>query len=249
MPTTAEYGAYDIGNDRLARALARSAVPETLRDIVTLSRALFGWFNHRATRADEYVWITQKIDGKPGLTIVDIGTGVSPLPVFLAGRGHKLITIDNSTETRVPSRGGNGWNGWGFLNYAYFNSNILSLNCDAQSVNLAGESVDVCYAVSVVEHLRAVDRRCFWRSCWSWLKYGAQLLLTVDLSPGSCDLWNMNQGQIVEEMAEHGDMAGLAAELENTGFTIVEHSVSRDYPDAPPTDVGYIHCIKRQMKA
>lgn len=245
-PSNSRYGTYDIGEDRLAQALARSTDPELLSSIAALARTVFGWFNRRATRADEYVWIVHKIGSEGGKTIADIGAGVSPLPIYLARKGNRLITIDHSSQQRILGQQRQAeWNGWGFFDYSQVEIGIRSINQDANDVVIGAQSLDCLYSVSVIEHLHSEIRRILWSRIWEWLKPGGDLLLTVDLEPNTRALWNFEQGQLVEEQGAHGDCECLITELRRSGFFLVDITIERNYPDKPPTDVGYLHLIRK----
>lgn len=239
-----QYGNHDIGDDRLAGLLLRSEAPELLSSIVTLSRGLFGWFSRRATRADEYVWIIQKTGNSAGKAIADIGAGVSPLPVYLA-KTHHIITVDNCTEKRIMGRqAARNWNGWGFLDYGDISPGIQSINQEASSANITAKSLDCVYSVSVIEHLHSRARRILWEAMWGWMKPDADLLLTMDLVPNTSLLWNADQGNQVEDPANHGDCATVVEELRKVGFSLMDLTIRRDYPDIPPTDVAFLHMKK-----
>ena len=244
MPPTPEFGAHDIGQGGLEAALARSDNPALLERLVSMSRRHFGWFSRRSSRADEYVWVADRLGRGPRGRVADIGAGVSPLPILLAEQGHAVVTIDGSDLLRVPGQGERGWDGWGFLDYAAFNEGISSINRRAGEAGLAAASLDACYSVSVVEHMPATERRALCELIAGWTRAGAALLLTVDLVPGTDDLWNMNQGRVVESPAAHGTFGELAREVERAGFRVDTHSIRRGYADFPVTDLGLLHGVR-----
>ena len=244
MPFTPEFGAHDIGQAGLDAALARSDNPALLRRLVSISRRQFGWFSRRSSRADEYVWVADLVGRGPPARIADIGAGVSPLPILLAGHGHAVVTIDGSDIARIPGQGEREWDGWGYLDYAALNGRISSINRRAGEAMLAAGSLDACYSVSVVEHMAAGERRALCELIAGWTRAGADLLLTVDLVPGTDDLWNMNQGRVVESLADHGSFGQLAEEVERAGFRVAAHSIRRGYADRPVTDLGLLHGVR-----
>jgi hypothetical protein len=87
-------------------------------------------------------------------------------------------------------------------------------------------------------------RRTLFGKFRDWLAAGGRLLLTIDLVPGTEDLWNLDQGQVVESRDTHGTLADLIRELENAGFAIRESAVRRGYTDAPKTDLALVHAVR-----
>src|SRR5215210_5592570 len=82
----------------------------------------------------------------PGQRILDIGAGISPLPVWLARRGCFVHTVDGHRITRVlPAT--DDWNGWGFLDYHELDERITSHNCPIQEFKPGfsfDESIQLC---------------------------------------------------------------------------------------------------------
>lgn len=244
MPS--KYGSYDIGDERLAQALISSADPKVLFSLAVLARSVFGWFNQRTTRADEYVWVASKVGSYGGKTIADIGAGVSPLPIYLARLGNHVTTVDNSSERRILGyKAELEWNGWGFFDYSQVEDGIRSFNVSACDVNIEAQSLDCLYSISVVEHLHSNIRHNLWVSMARWMKIGADLLLTVDLVPNTTELWNFEQGKPVEDPTTHGCSDSLIEELARAGFCLFDMTIKRDYPDTPRTDVAYLHFVRK----
>ena len=236
------YSPYDIGESGLQTALSKVADPALLTELVGLSRSLFGWFNKRHTRCDEYVWIAKYCRLKAPIFIADIGARVSPLPIFLANQGHQVLTIDHSRIQRIPGCEMNDWNGWGYLDYSKLSPGVSSLNISAVDLPTNFPLYDLFYSVSVVEHLPAQTRRLMFEVLYNFLRPGGDLMLTVDLVPGTEDLWNFDQGRQIELATEHGDLFNFLKELQKCGFKLVEVFIKRDYLDEPKSDVGFIHC-------
>jgi hypothetical protein len=221
---------HDISRADLDWALDRSPDADTLRDLVAVSRERFGWFSRQVSRAFEYPWVAAALEETSPLPVLDIGTGVSPLPVYLARRGRPVVTVDNSPVIRRPNMGPRDWDGWGFLDYTALHPGIRSLNVDAVAADIAPGSLAAAYSVSVLEHIPARARRALWPQVARWLAPGGRLLLTLDLEPGSDLLWNRVQGRQVEDPAEHGSIDSIVAELVGLGFTPVRRETLRDLP-------------------
>lgn len=218
LNTASVYGEYDIGEEGLSAALGKSPTPELLLELVRLSRERFGWFTRQETRAVEIPWIVSAAGEVAGMSVLDIGAGVSPLPLYLAQKGAAVTTVDHSEIIRVPGKGQKSWDEWGFIDYGRIDSRIRSRNEDILAVDLPEGSLDRVYSVSVVEHMPASVRKSIWRRVARWLKKDGVLLLTVDLVPGTDRLWNYSMGRIVEDEKAHGDLEELEAELTGLGF-------------------------------
>lgn len=214
--------ANDIEADVLAAALARSPTPELLQTVVDISRRRFGWFTRHPSRAFEYPWVVHRLSGSRGGRAVDIGAGVSPVPLLLSLYGVQVTTVDDSDVVRDPAAGTRDWNEWGFLDYSALDPAVSSVQGDAADLDVPDASCTAAYSISVVEHMPAATRRRLWPRVARWLAPGGRLLLTVDLVPGTTRLWNRAAGQEVEPPEVHGDLADLEGELSGAGFRLEE---------------------------
>lgn len=95
-------------------------------------------------RRTEYPWavLNAKLD-KP-IKILDVGSGVSMLPIYLASKGHKVYSIDNDKIliNRVCPK---------LAEYSGVNVNYNI--GDAIKINFDDNSFDRVFCVSVLEHL------------------------------------------------------------------------------------------------
>src|SRR5581483_11685223 len=127
------------------------------------------------------------------------------------------------------------WNEWGFFDYSSLHPNLHSHNVDALAF-ASDAPVDVIYSVSVVEHMpRAVWERLLER-CRAWLPDGGRLLLTIDLIPGTHQLWNFSEGREVESASAHGNVSDFLQRLRDLDFTISETLIKERIPQSR-TDV------------
>jgi SAM-dependent methyltransferase len=237
------WGSNDIGEEALAVAIDASPFPQLLKALVHLSRGYFGWFSKCPSRAFEYPWLFNEIGGVANKSVLDIGAGVSPLPLLLAKHGARVVTVDNSPVIRNVGQQQNNWTEWGYLDYSHLDGSMSSINKDILSVDLESNSFDCIYSVSVVEHLPASVRREIWHRVTRWLDCDGKLLLTIDLCPGTEQLWNYNMGELVESAGEHSDLPGLKSELSQVGFRLARLELLRGLRGSR-TDVALLHLLK-----
>jgi hypothetical protein len=77
----------------------------------------------------------------------------------------------------------------------------------------------------------------------AWLRPGGLLLVTLDLTPGSDELWNRSEGEIVDPEATHGTIDDVVARMGGLGLSITEQFVLRQLPNSR-TDVVFIAAAK-----
>ena len=231
-------GAGDIAS-RLAVPRAADLLPE----LVDISVKSFGAY-------DEYYletvmmqpWVAAKLENlPPGSRALDIGAGISPMPLFLAGRGVAVDCVDPSEIIRTLPLNEN-WNSWGFFDYSKLDENIQSFNCAIEEFTPA-EGYDAIYSIGCAAHLsRAARERTFGR-CYGWLRPGGRMLHSFDVIPGSDFIWNYLLGQELEPRTTHGTVDDVIQHLVALGFRVIEPRVLRAIPDAL-TDLLLIECVK-----
>ena len=234
----------DISEEVLSDLRARSPRPSLLDEAVAVSRCRFGWYTRQPSRAFEYVWVMERLAPVIGRAVLDIGAGISPIPLLLAKRGAAVTTLDHSPLHRDPDHNDGSWNEWGFLDYSRFHPGIRSLNQDIRDWQCPPHSLDAVYSISVVEHMPATCRRTIWEGSRRWIKFGGALIVTVDVVPGSTDLWNRNQGRPVEPPSDHGTVEDFLGEIA-PDFDVVETAWLRDLPHGQPTDCFMVSARRR----
>jgi len=222
-----KWGRFDIGTEQLEWALAQSPSPEVLQSLVELSRKHFGWFSRTVTRAFEGPWIIDQINQRGARRILDIGAGVSPVPIYLAERGAEVVTVDNAPVVRDPGTDPSKWNDWGYFDYACLQPNLSSRHEDILTVPLSRRSFDCIYSQSVIEHMPSSTRKQLWKKVDDLLANEGVLLVTVDLVPDSDRLWNYNRGEEVEAAEEHGHLSTLVEEVTQVGLRLTQRQVLR----------------------
>ncbi|WP_434619330.1 class I SAM-dependent methyltransferase [Tabrizicola sp. M-4] len=214
-----------------------------LLECVQASLRSFGFYTRHRPRYWEYPEILRRVErAAPRGPVVDLGAGVSPLPVLLADRGFRVITVDYSDTIRDLSRPEN-MNEWGFLDYAPLNPAIQSHNEDFATAPLPAGSVGLIYSVSVVEHMTAALRCRVVQRAADVLAPGGRLVLTIDLQPGSLALWNVDRRKPVEDPALHGDLNDFLVELRQAGFAVEEVQIRRALPGSV-TDIAVLEAVR-----
>jgi 2-polyprenyl-3-methyl-5-hydroxy-6-metoxy-1,4-benzoquinol methylase len=211
--------------------------PDLLLELMDESRRSFGFFTQTSIRALEYPWMVEQIAARgQGQKVLDIGAGVSPLPVVLARRGMRVDCVDahpivHNAHTRAT------WNEWGFFDYSTIHGGMRAFHQDILQFQ-PDEPYDVVYSLSVVEHMpRRVWERTIELSA-SWIKPGGRVILTVDVIPNTMDLWNMSEGKVVEPAGVHGTIEDLGKKMMAAGLHIEEATIRRSIPFSR-TDVAF----------
>lgn len=214
-----------------------------LAETILASLQTFGFFTGTAIRYLEYPWVIENILRAPAPgTVLDVGAGVSPVPLILASRGWTVTTIDYSQTTRSLSQSGR-INEWGYLDYQEADRRIRSFNQDFSQAEFTPKSFDVIYSVSVIEHVPASTRRDMIGAAGRYLKSGGKLILTLDLEPGGFQLWNRNLGKVVEAPKAHGTLDHVLGELREIGLDIDQFEMHRNLPKSN-TDVVFLSATK-----
>jgi 2-polyprenyl-3-methyl-5-hydroxy-6-metoxy-1,4-benzoquinol methylase len=204
--------------------------PLLFRQMVDLARSTIGFFPAHNPRAIEYTWVAARLgEALHGHSILDVGAGVNPLPLWFARRGARVTTIDDHTIVRTPDGDRGSWNEWGFLDYGVLQPGVVSIHEAFEDV-APNASHDAVVCVSVIEHLPAALRRSWIERFALHLRPGGALLLTVDLIPWSERLWCMREGRLVEDASRHGTVDDLVAELRSGNFCVTATRVFRRVP-------------------
>jgi 2-polyprenyl-3-methyl-5-hydroxy-6-metoxy-1,4-benzoquinol methylase len=213
---------------------------DLLRFIMDCSRSHLGFFTRTSSRAIEYPWLMEKMNILPvGSRILDIGSGVSPIPIMLAERGLLVSCVDAHPRVRRIENQ-KEWNEWGYLDYSLFSPHLRSFYTDIQTF-APKEPFDAIYSISVLEHM---PRRVWERTLEQlprWLKPNGYLFLTLDLIPGTYALWNKSEGRVVDPPENHGGLKDITERLTALGFAYEELSAKQNIPYSQ-TDVAFLKC-------
>lgn len=227
----------DITPQILEAMLPLVAHPDLLLGAMDTSREYFGFYTQTSIRCIEYPWMFEKaaLHAGSGARALDIGSGLSPLPIMLAQAGIRVDCVDSHPRVMTDEPRA-GWNEWGFIDYAPMHPNLRSFHTDILLFKPEA-AYDVVYSVSVVEHMpRPVWERTVELAA-GWLKPGGLLVLTVDMIPQSMDLWNMSEGRLVDA-ENHGTIESLGRKMQQAGLTLEEAFIRRNIPYSR-TDVAF----------
>jgi 2-polyprenyl-3-methyl-5-hydroxy-6-metoxy-1,4-benzoquinol methylase len=233
---------YDIDDADLARARTEAPRPDLLDELVVTARAVFGFFPDHYPYTLNYPWVLERLEPlPPGARVLDVGAGVSPLPIVLAQRGLGVDCVDNSSTSRtmpVTSE----WNEWGFFDYSVVDPRIRSYHREARE-HVSAQPYDRVYSVSVLAHMRRLERDETIVQVPGWLKPGGKLLLAVDLLPKSDFLWNRSEGVEVEPPTAHGTVGDLLRAVDRAGLRVTESKIRRTV-FASRTDLLFLEAVR-----
>jgi len=198
--------------------------------VVHVSLDRLGFFTAHAPRLFEYPWIIDAVMRHGGEMVVDLGAGVSPVPLILSGAGKTVMTVDNSSMVRVLD-GQTAIHEWGFLDYATLDPRMRSVNTSFESADFSPFTVNCVYSISVIEHMPATVRRSIFAKIGDMLVEGGSFIATFDLHPKTYKLWNYALGVQVDA-SDHGTLHEVIVELQSNGIFMEYCDIVRDLPGA-----------------
>jgi SAM-dependent methyltransferase len=232
---------HDIPESNFEKALAASPRPDLLRELVETSRRAFGFFTGHYPHTINYPWVVTHLEDLPKQSrILDIGAGVSPVPLALAQRSLHVDCVDSHRIVRtLPAD--RDWNEWGFFDYRALHENLTAYNYVISDYK-PDTALDAIYSISVMAHMPRAVREDALRRCHGWLRPQGRLLLAIDVIPSSDFLWNRCEGQEVEPPIDHGAVSDVLAQLSTLGFQIKESRVVRSVYQSR-TDLLFIEAV------
>jgi SAM-dependent methyltransferase len=237
----------DISAADLEVALAAQPNADLLRDLVESSRNAFGFYPSHFPYTITYPWMSERIGQLPeGSRVLDIGSGLSPVPLFLARRGILVDCVDNSRHVRTLPPA-SGWNEWGFFDYSSFHRNLTSHHCDITEFAPAAR-FDAIYSVAALAHMPRTTREKSLDRCRDWLRPNGRLFLAIDIIPSTDFIWNRSEGVEVESPIRHGTIDDVLDQLQRLGFRADECRVMRTVYKSR-TDLLFIACSSGDVSA
>lgn len=233
---------HDITELELAIALRVSESVQILQELVATSRSSFGFFTSHFPHTLNYPWIVERVLRMPRESrVLDVGAGVSPVPLLLSAKGMRVTCIDSHPVIRKFPVAVD-WNEWGYLDYSALDTKIKSIHGSVLDYKPM-DPYDAIYSISVLAHMTHDAREAAVERSSRWLRPGGSLLLAIDLIPACDFLWNRSGGKVVEPLMKHGTSQDVLAQLRSLGMSVVEAPILRGVRTSR-TDLLLIHATK-----
>ena len=139
----------------------------------------FGYQPNNDTRVFEYPWAYEALRCAEGVSVLEIGGGLSGFQWVLARSGCRVVNVDPGEAAR-----GRGWpvDAATIRTLGRRFSAVVELkNSTIDRAELPDESFDRVVSISVIEHVPRDDLRLLLEHVRRILKPGGQFVLTVDL--------------------------------------------------------------------
>ena len=197
--------------------------PDLLELLRLAAYRTFGYVDEYEPNNLLHSWVVQRLEALTEGYLVDLGAGVTPLPIVFADRGLRVHTVDGSKLVRtLPAD--HTWNGWGFFDYSKVNSNVQSYQCLAQD-HVPHRNYDSAYSIGMIAHMESASRRSLFEKLQ--LVAGGRFYFSVSLVQNSDYIWNRREGEEVEPIEKHGRIADIFAELREFKYQVSEQHVLR----------------------
>jgi SAM-dependent methyltransferase len=191
----------------------------------------YGWQRNTSLRAFEYPWAYEQIvQLGPGLSVAEVGAGMSGLQFSLGRAGYDVHAIDPGLAAR-----GRGWEldpeQHAFLSRVY-RAPVRLHASTLSAAGLADDSIDVLVSISAIEHFAPDDLAELSREARRVLRPGGHLVLTIDLF---LDLAPFSS----REQNEYGTNVDVRRILDGIGATLVKGDPEElnGYPEFDPDRV------------
>ncbi|WP_374765293.1 hypothetical protein [Yunchengibacter salinarum] len=233
----------------LAKCAIYSEEPARLRLLADVAYEQFGFFTSTSERALELSWASSCMPADlVGRRILDVGTGVSPLPFFLAEAGGYVDCVD----PHIRAYSGEEEASWiknGYVDYGSLHSNLRSFNQDCLSFQLPVDceaGYDVVFMLGVIHEFDLVARQSMLAHVASMMAPDALMYATVRLVKDTDWISPVGEGRALArngQNEQHGHVRELEATLESLGLRVQERRIRRNLPDAL-MDVMELQCCR-----
>ncbi len=224
----------DISESRLEHEIAQCSEPVLLRELVELARKHFGFFSRYTSHFLTNPWIASRLSGlAAGTRVLDIGSGLGPLPIWLAMRGIEVDCVDNSPIVRAYPIA-DDWNEWGFFDFSIINTKMKSFHTGIDNFE-PSKPYDAISSIGVFAHIERAERVRVLKKCASWLKREGRIVMTLDVIANTSFLWNRLNKKELASPPEHGSMMDLMQTMDAIGLRIEDPTLIRRIPERPDT--------------
>jgi hypothetical protein len=210
-----------FGKRTFVARVVRSGAPSLAKRFPNLGGP-FAFQPNNETRVYEYPWafFTEPIER--GISVVEIGGGLSGFQFVLSKSGARVINVDPG-----DSASGIGWRcepaSIARLNRA-FGTDVRLENTTLPEAQLPDESIDRVYSISTIEHIAVAEHPDLASEIRRILRPGGNVVLTIDLFLNLAPFtsreenrygWNVDVRAFVEEL---GFQKILGDERELNGY-------------------------------
>jgi len=223
------------------QAMTSANRPDLLRELVDTARKVFGFYTRSADCLITYPWAADLLERLPQRSrVLEVGAGVSPLPLFLAHRGLIVDCVDNSPIVRtLPVT--DDWDEWGFFDYGQLHDNLTAFHCPITRFKSLSSTYDAIYSIGSFVTMTADVRNEAFRLCRCWLRSEGLFIITLAIVPGTDQIWNLSRGIQVESPDRHGRIEAVLHQIRTVGFRIDREYITRSIPGAR-ADVLFVEC-------
>ena len=213
------------------------------RHMMDITRRQFGFFTQSYIKALEMPWLAARVRDKlSGTHVLDMGSGLSPVPFFLSDHGATVDTVDNSALICTPSNRAD-WRENGFFDYGRVSAKIRSTQGDILSYTPKDRFAIIC-GLGLLHQLDAGTRRAVIQRCATWLTPGGHLYLSLHLIPGTDWLWPKKADGSIAAKETHGHATGVLRALAAAGFAIVHQQRYQALPNTAQ-DLMLVECRRK----
>ena len=188
LETSPEYNSYNIpiklciGYDDLSlnelNNKTKFQYSQNMMDIINSGRKHFGWFNQYFPKIFEYEWILNKLKTLTNKKILDLGSGITPLPIILSN-SHQIFTLDSSDNIFFPNDDPLTFQENGYFDYSYFTQGITSIHSDIFDAQLENGYFNTIFSLSMIENIVPAKRHSLLSKLFSSSTDDGELFLSV----------------------------------------------------------------------
>lgn len=227
-------------SERMFDALTLTERPALLSNLADLARHHFGFFSTDFLRAVEHPWaLSRAVKLHSGTRHLDVGTGLSSLPIFTARQGASVVTVDNHPVSATESNRAD-WPLAGFYDYSKLDGRCSSHNIDILDYS-DGQRFDLITVLAVLHLMPQKTRQALFRQLRDMLAPDGDVFISVRLIPRTDWIWNHRGADRLAPKELHGHLVGLQDLLLEAGFDIVEQTTLRAVPNSQHNDVWMAH--------